>query len=198
MDRYSRLIAVFKVLLPLAALAILATLFLLSRGVDLVSLPFSEQEIAERLGGQQVNEPVFSGVTPKGDEVLLRAARLRGGGRDEPATASDLAGRFIMADGGEISFSSRSGHFDLEAERAEFSGDVRITTSTGYSLVTERLETGLKTVEAEAPGTVSGSGPPGRLTAGSMTIGAREPGGPVHLLFKDGVRMIYDPKLAED
>ena len=50
MDRYSRMIVWLKVLLPLMALALLSTLFLLSRNVDpLASIPFAQAEIDERL-----------------------------------------------------------------------------------------------------------------------------------------------------
>ena len=45
MDRYSRMVAIFKVLLPLAALAILSTLFLLSRTIDpTTTIPFADQD----------------------------------------------------------------------------------------------------------------------------------------------------------
>ena len=43
MDRYSRMIAFLKVLLPLMALALLSTLFLLSQNTEpMASIPFAE------------------------------------------------------------------------------------------------------------------------------------------------------------
>ncbi len=194
MDLYSRFVALFKVLLPLAALAILATLFLLSRGTDFTAIPFAEKDIAERTRGQQVTAPFFSGVTPAGEEIMFRAALVRPGGKDTPAEATDLSARITLADGARITLKSQTGSFDLQQDMAHFDGDVRITTSSGYIVTTDRLETALSGVEAHTPGPVAGTGPVGDFTAGRMTIGTKTPGGPVHMLFNHGVKMIYDPK----
>ena len=58
MDRYSRMVTFLKVLLPLAALALLSTLFLISRGINTkATIPFAAHEIEERMRGQQITAP---------------------------------------------------------------------------------------------------------------------------------------------
>ncbi len=45
-DRYSRMVALLKVSLPLIALGILSTLFLVSRAVDPpMTIPFADSEV---------------------------------------------------------------------------------------------------------------------------------------------------------
>ena len=73
-DGYSRAVAIFKVLLPLAALGILATLFLISRGSQMDAvIPFAEDELNERTTNQQITKPFFSGTTAQGDELVVTA-----------------------------------------------------------------------------------------------------------------------------
>ncbi|MEO0504251.1 MAG: hypothetical protein AAFZ14_13070, partial [Pseudomonadota bacterium] len=70
MDRYSRFVAWLKVLLPLAALALLSTLFLLSRNTDpIAAVPFADDELLDRVRDEQITGPFFSGTTTDGDRV---------------------------------------------------------------------------------------------------------------------------------
>jgi lipopolysaccharide export system protein LptC len=192
------MVAIFKVVLPLAALAILATVFLLSRGEDLaVTIPFAEEDIAERMRDQQVTAPFFSGTTPKGDEIMVTADLVRPGGASNPAEALNLSARITMVEGGQFMLRSETGTFDIAEDMARFSGNVQIETSTGYVLETQLLNTALSGVSGDSPGTVTGTGPIGTITAGQLQFGAKNPNGPVHMLFKNGVKLIYDPKQTE-
>ncbi len=198
MDRRSRLVAIFKVLLPLTALAILATLFLLSSSDDPVAtIPFSEQEVSERLRTQQVTAPYFSGTTAKGEEILLTAGAATPGAPGEPARATDLDARLTLSGGGQITLRSDEGALDMTDDVATFIGDVWIATTTGLTLRTELLNAALDSIEGNAPGTVTGSGPMGDFTAGQMDITSESDDGPVHIVFKNGVKLIYDPQKAD-
>lgn len=198
MDRYSRTVAFLKVLLPLVALGILATLFLLSRTDDPGSrIPFAEPDMAARLQDQQVTRPFFSGVTANGEEIIVTADAARPGGPDEPGSADNLSARLKMVDGREITLKSETGTVDPVKDRATFIGNVRIRTTTGLIVLTEILNTALNGIEADAPGEVRGSGPIGNFTAGTMQITAKSGNGDVHMLFKNGVELIYDPKQTE-
>ncbi|HBS48839.1 MAG TPA: hypothetical protein DEA05_01495 [Rhodobacteraceae bacterium] len=197
-DRYSRVVAFLKVLLPLAALGILSTLFLISRGNDQVAtIPFAEQDMADRMRSQQVTAPFFSGSTRKGDQITVTASIARPGGPDSPAEAEDMAARIITAEGTRITMDSRTGHFDMSADRATFTGDVRIDSSIGVRLRTDRLIAALSGVRAESPGEVWGQAVMGELTAGRMVLEAKNPGDPIHMLFNNGVKLVYDPKQPE-
>ena len=198
MDRYSRLVAIFKVLLPLTALAILATLFLISRGIDLDgSIPFAESEIAERTQGQQITGPFFSGTTGEGDEIVVSAALARPASQTRPAEATDVEARLSRADGSGLSLEAATASVDTAGDRAVFAGDVRIKTTDGLALRTDRLNTALEGVAGDAPGEITGTGPFGDFTAGRMEFGAQSGSNQMHMLFNDGVRLIYQPKPSD-
>lgn len=198
MDRYSRLVTILKVLLPLSALGLLSTLFLLSRSVTQTTIiPFAEQEIARRVAGQLVTAPHYSGVTDAGEEISIRARTAQPGQDGAPALADELHAELTTNDGVLVTLTSNTGEFDLKQDVAAFFGDVHIETSTGYQVNTEEMHTSLNEVAGNAPGFISGSGPIGSFEAGQMEVGPKTKGGTLHWHFKDGVKLVYDPKKAD-
>ncbi|WP_264211856.1 LPS export ABC transporter periplasmic protein LptC [Leisingera thetidis] len=198
MDSHSRAVAYLKVLLPLTALVLLSTLFLISRGVDTEAvIPFAQKEIEDRMKGQQVTAPFFSGTTAQGDEIMVTAALARPGGNGAPAVASSLSADFKLAQGGRITLASETGAIYPGQDMARFTGSVTITSADGLVVETEELNTALSGLEADSPGPVRATGAIGELTAGNMRIGVKTEGGPVHMLFKNGVKLLYDPQQPE-
>lgn len=199
MDRYSRTVAFLKVLLPLAALAILATVFLLSRADGpTANIPFAEGEITDRMRDQQITRPFFSGVTDKGEEITVNADAARPGTADTPGGADNIRATIKMTSGNRILLESDTGTIDPTNDMVTFLGNVRITTSTGFVVLTESLNAALSGVQADTPGQVTGSGPMGDFSAGRMEIGAKTGNDDVQMLFKDGVNLIYDPQKLKD
>lgn len=195
LDLYSRMVAFLKVLLPLAALGLLSTLFLLSRSVDpTATIPFSDEDAVDRMTSQQVTAPFFSGTTSGGDDIIVKAAIARPGGAGKPAEARDITARIIMADGVQITMTADTGSVAFGADLATFSGNVHIDSTSGFTVSTETLVAALHDVAGNTPGSVTGTGPVGTFTAGSMEFAAKNKGGPVHMLFKNGVKLIYNPK----
>lgn len=199
MDSYSRRVAFLKVALPLAALAILSTVFLLSRSsTPNATIPFSDAEIAERIRDQQITAPRFSGTTERGDQVVISATKAVPGKDGGPGTAQELRGEIKLARGGVITLEAESGWVNLPKDLAEFRGNVTITTDTGYVLVTDRLETAVKRIDATAPSPVSGTGPLGELDAGAMRVMAPDTDPEAtHLVFLKGVELLYDPQSSK-
>ncbi|MDE4062455.1 LPS export ABC transporter periplasmic protein LptC [Phaeobacter gallaeciensis] len=198
MDRYSRTVAYLKVLLPLAALALLSTLFLISRGVDTEAvIPFAQKEIEERMRGQQVTRPFFSGTTAQGDEIMVMASVAQPNSGSGGATATNLQAEIRMAEGGRMTLVSDSGAVHPDQGLARFSGNVKLTSADGMTVETELLETALDGVRAESPGPVHATGALGVLTAGQMLVTAKTEGGPVQMVFKNRVKLVYDPNTKE-
>lgn len=194
MDHYSRMVSYLKVLLPLAALALLSTLFLISRNDDTEAvIPFADREIAERMRGQQVTGPFFSGSTSSGDEIWVTASVARANS-DNPVIASDLEAEIRMVAGGRLRLRSDRGTVHPDQDLARFIGNVKITTADGLMVETEALKTQLSTIQAESPGTVTATGDLGHLTAGHMEISSETVGGPVLILFTNSVKLVYDPQ----
>ncbi|WP_170583010.1 LPS export ABC transporter periplasmic protein LptC [Ruegeria arenilitoris] len=198
MDRYSRMVQFLKVLLPLAAVLLLSTVFLLSRSIETnVSGPFSQEDIDERLEGQLVTRPNYRGTTRKGEDVQIEAVRASQGTADSDPRATEFRGRFGLLNGGVITLDSNSGSIRPDKATATFTGDVVITTTDGIRVTTDLLNTSLDEIRGDTPGQVQGTGPIGNFSAGRMTFGAEKDGGPVHILFTDGVKLLYEPKKAE-
>lgn len=184
--------------MPLSALAILATLFLLSRSQDQVAtIPFTDADVSARTKGQQVTRPFFSGTTSKGEEIIVTADSARPGNNTTPGDADNLNARLKLAGGQLITLRSDAGSLNPVGDIATFVGNVRIETSTGLLVLTELMNAALDGIEGNTPGTVTGSGPMGDFTAGSMEFSAKSGEGDVHMLFKNGVKLIYVPKQLE-
>lgn len=198
MDSYSRVVSLLKVLLPLAALAILGTLFLIARGpaVD-ATIPFSRATIEDRLRNQQMTGAHYAGATRNGGQLTVTADSARPGARDDGPSASGLNAELLTVAGTRIAFSSSEGALDPLQDQARFQGDVLITSDAGMQVRSELLEADLNGLSAHSPGPVQAEGEIGNLSAGSMRLETRNQGGPMHMLFNNGVKLIYVPDKTE-
>lgn len=199
MDGYSRLVAFLKVILPLSALALLSTLFLISRGGSpTATLPFGDAEISERLREGVITGPYYSGTTSDGQRVVITAKSAKPGGDGQMAQALDIRAQVALRGGGLIVMKAQTGSFDPEQDLARFEGDVLFETTTGYALRTSALQSKIKSLDGQSDGPVTGQAPFGALEAGQMLLRSTGASQDAHLLFKDGVKLIYDPKLVKD
>ncbi|MEP4196346.1 MAG: LPS export ABC transporter periplasmic protein LptC [Aliishimia sp.] len=193
-DPYSRLVAFLKVILPLIGLGILSTMFLVSSRIEPGgTIPFAEGEVTDRIRGQQVTGPLFSGVTADGDRIAFKADQLKTSEAKE-SLAGNLSARIDFSQGGSLVLVADTGEFRLDDDEATLSGNVLVESSTGYRMRSDTLETRLEKVEIVSPGEVRATGPAGNLTAGTMRIGAIEGEKSMQLLFSQGVKLIYDPQ----
>ncbi len=198
MDRHSRWVQFLKVLLPLAAILLLSTVFLLSRSIETdVSVPFTQKDIDERLAGQVVTQPYYRGTTRKGEDVQIEATQATQGTEGSVPSAAEFRGRFGLLNGGVITLDSNEGRISPDKGVATFVGDVLITTTDGIQVTTDLLNTSLDEIRGDTPGRVNGTGAIGNFSAGRMTFGTEKEDGPVHILFTDGVKLVYEPAKEE-
>ena len=194
--RHTRIVTWLKILLPLAALGLLSTVFLLSRPLDPGSeLPFADPEIIDRAAQQQVTGPRFSGVTDDGDLLNFRAESAR----PDPETdglllAEGLQSDLALADGGTIALGAARARVSDTDSTIVLQGDVHVTTSTGYDLRTEEIVSSYKDLSLRSTGPVSGTGPPGSFVAGAMDLRQDREDGSLYLHFTDGIKLVYDPR----
>lgn len=118
-------------------------------------------------------------------------------GRTRRQWPTKWSANFRLAGGGRITLVSETGSINPGEAVAHFTGGVRITSTDGMVVETETLEAALSGLEAQSPGPVQASGALGRLTAGNMAITAKSGSGPVHMVFKNGVKLLYDPQQSE-
>ena len=193
---YRRVVAWAKIVLPLAALALLSTLFLFSRSTpDAPALPFSEDGIADRLAGERLTQPFFAGTTETGDALTIAAATASPDSESDASTrAEDVTGSIRLASGTMIELRAASARFDETRAEARLEGGVVVDSSIGYRMETSALTSSLEHLRASSDGAVAGHGPPGRFTAGRMALDADDATGDAHLRFTGGVKLVYDPK----
>jgi lipopolysaccharide export system protein LptC len=189
---HSRIVMILKVTLPLVALAILSSLFLFSRDIDPEdAIPYADVEIADRLAQPRMTGAGFSTVTSDGATLTLAADEAtpsEGGGR-----VTGLKGELSTADGFRAAISAGSGQLDSNAGTVVLDAGVRLATSTGYEVTTDRLTLSTDRSFMESGGAVLATAPIGQLQAGGLRMDVTGDGKTHLLVFNKGVRLIYQP-----
>lgn len=194
---HSRFVAWAKILLPLAALALMATLFMIARQIDPdAAIPFAQVDVERFAREARIGGPEISGVTADGTVVSISAAAAR----PDPSaagrmTTDNLAARFELPRSGWIEVRAASGVVDNAERRMTLGDGVEIGTSTGYRIRAGALTAGLGETVLVSDGPVTAEGPPGSIEAGSMVVSRRSDAAdaPYLLVFNGGVKLVYQP-----
>ena len=197
---HSTVVAWLKVALPLVALAILSTLFLVSRTIDPSdAIPFAEVDIEDRVREPRLTNPTWAGVTDDGAALTIAAEEARPE-RDgnSGASATRIMAELQTPDGGTTNIVAARGVLDTVTRSFRVDGGVRISTSTGYELETGSLTAALDRTSLISDGEVRGTGSAGQITAGRMEVTQESDGSDRYLLvFKNGVRLLYLPAVQQ-
>ena len=193
---HSRVVAVLKVGLPLVALALLAGLFLGngedSGGDGVVFSPGDVEALGE---GLQISNPTFTGTTRGGDRFRFTAEQVAPDAAP-PKRAAILrpAGTVEMKDGPSVTLEAETGDLDVPTQRMDLAGHVRIETSEGYRIDTERATLDLRAGSFVSGMEVRSVGPLGTITSGSLVVApAAGTGEARRFSFGNGVRLVYRP-----
>ncbi|MGI9389498.1 MAG: LPS export ABC transporter periplasmic protein LptC [Boseongicola sp.] len=195
-NAYSRFIFWMKVLLPLAALAILSTLFLVSETLDPEkAIPYADVDVRKLVLELGITEPAFSGVTSSGARISMAASSVRPTEKSQQRfVGEELVAHVELPNGTRIDIASPNGVIDSVKREAILEGGARLVTSQGYTIETERLISRYDVVMIEAAGAVMATGPGGQINAGRMTLEREPESGDYQIVFQDGVRLIYMPQ----
>lgn len=191
---YSQWVGWAKIILPLGAIGLLSTLFLLARSPQVATdIPLAQA--VELARDQQLTAPEFSGITDSGAIVVISARNARPSAeRPDAADVADLRMRMTNADGGTLEVTGVTGELDGRARTARFSGLVRMITSSGYIMETSGMTVTLDAGTAVSDGLLEIRAPFGRLTAGQVTFQADGSNTGQQMLFTNGVQLIYTPQ----
>lgn len=193
-NRYSTTIAWAKVALPLIALALLSTLFLLSRTPDPEdALPFAQVDVDQLVREQRLSRPRFAGTLDDGREVTLVADSAAAAVQD-PNTIllTAVESRLSLSGGVALLLSADRGDLELARQMVALDGSVTAIVTTGYRMSTERLTVSLDSMRLTAPEAIVLTGPGLTLEAGAMTLTGAD--GASFLSFTAGVRLLYQPQ----
>lgn len=194
-DAHTRVVTWLKVLLPLAALAILSTLFLLADQINPDdALPFAEVDVEELAREPRMTLPSYAGTTSDGASLNLTAEAALPGTTDGPAKALNVRMELATPDGATTDLQATSAVIDTDGGKLFLSGGVRLTTSQGYSLETSEIVADLDRSGLEAASGVRVMAPAGTLTADTMSLRQDNQTPETYLMvFKGGVRLVYLP-----
>jgi lipopolysaccharide export system protein LptC len=182
-----------KVLLPLLALALLSTVFLLARSPSPEpAIPFARlDEIAREA---RVDAPRLAGVAPDGTALTLTASRVTPMGGALLVAAPRLEA--VTADGIRIAVTADTARAEPATGVFSLAGGIRLRASGGrageFRAATPGLTADLADGSLDAPGPVAAEAPFGRLAAGGLSVTSGLEGR--RLVFHGGVRLLYHPE----
>lgn len=196
-NAWSRWVVLLKIVLPLIALALLSSIFLLSRTIDpTAAIPFTEVDVEDRAREPRLTAPKFSSVTSDGALVTLDAAEMRPDlAKAGSGNATDLRARMVSQTGETTDVAADRGTVDTEAGTYEMTGAVKAVLSTGYSIAAPKMAGLLNATQLDATGPVDATAPMGQITADAMQLRS-DPAAPGQylLVFNGRVRLVYEPQ----
>lgn len=187
-----------KIILPLGALALLATLFLFARSPANQQQTIPIAQIEEIAKEQQITAPQFSGVTEDGSVIAVQAKSAKPDAQNPNALlVESLSIDMNASDGTDLQISSDTSILDSQAQTVRLNGLSRVITSSGYTMETNGISADLKTGEIVSDGRLAVQAPFGDLTAGKVQISISKDGTGQQMVFTQGVRLLYTPQQAE-
>ena len=179
-----------RIALPLGALALLSSVFLVAPrpAGEAPPIPAARAEAVSR--EQRLGRPDFAGVTEDGTRIAFQADSARPvAGHPGAFDASVVRMRADTAARG-VDLAAPEGQ--MRDGRITVTGGVDVTTSDGWQVEAPRMVALLDRTELSADGPVRGDGPLGRIEAGAMTVTDEL------IDFTGGTRVIYEPRTTED
>ena len=192
-NAYSRFVQFVKVALPLLALALLSTMFLFSRTINPEdAIPFAEVDVEQIAREQRLQDPNFSSVTSDGTMIMVVAEAAKPDAENpRRMDITEVTADIETPTGTLIKMKSEEAFYDGESNTMDLTGNVRLSTSSGYTLHSDMLIANLSESSLISPGPVDGAGPNGTLEAGQMEL--KTVGRSQLLVLKNGVKLIYQP-----
>jgi lipopolysaccharide export system protein LptC len=194
-DPHSRLVIWLRILLPLAALAVMSTLFMVSRPVNPEdAIPYASVDVADRLRDPRLTGPTFAGMTQDGAALTFKADTALPGvpGSALAGQARNLSGLIETPDGVRTDVAAALATMDDANRVVSLTGGVTLHNSTGYQVKAAGLTLSLDRTRMETAGAVDATGPLGQVHAGKLLI-TKDASGLYKLDFTEGVRLLYQP-----
>lgn len=198
LGRYSRAVRILRILLPLGALALLSSIFLITRDPFPAGITFSAADIEAFDAGLKLTEPRFTGTTDAGEPFILRAAWALPDAPDpSEIRLSGIEAQIFLADGREARLAAAKGTLKPKAQIVVLEGTVTIDTSDGYRAATARAVADLRARTLVVPELVTAEGPLGRIDAGRLVMQRpdrdEDPNAQELIVFEEKVRVFYRP-----
>lgn len=195
LDGHSKAVGWLKVILPIASLAILSTLFLIARGTQVEQAEVPHSPAPPGGGVETVSGPAYSGVAADGSVVSITASaawpRADGSGYFD---STNVDATFEMTSGNVATVSAAEGSLDPSGNILGLRGNVVVKTTSGWTMQGEELDAWLDQSRLESSKDVHTIGPFGELDSGNMLIFQDNGPKSAYLMeFDGGVHLVYHP-----
>jgi lipopolysaccharide export system protein LptC len=166
---WDRLVATLKLALPAAALAVLATCLIWPLTTQReFSFILSKDRVAAARERLRMDRAVYRGEDSKGQPFTIAAASAVQKTSDTPIVElRDISAELRTADG-PARADAGVGRYDLERERIDIVGPVKLQSASGYRLDTSDVSVDLATRRVTGSGNVTGRMPLGSFEAGRL------------------------------
>jgi lipopolysaccharide export system protein LptC len=193
-DTHSWLVMGAKIVLPLIALSLLATLFLVSERIDPSQpIPYADIDLVELAREPRMTEPHFAGVTVDGAALTVSASGARPDAVGNGASATGIVVRIDSPGVFSADIVADEGRLDPIRGEIRLRGAVSLRTSAGYAIASDAVSISTDSTRLESPLAVMADAPFGQLSAGAMILSTTGAGAPYLLVFNAGVKLIYHP-----
>lgn len=191
-NRHSRFVAHAKVVLPLAALGLLSTLFLFYQGTidPNDTIVYADIDVTDLAKDENIRTPRYAGVTDDGTAISIKASEITPSQAE--ASAQGIETRFETKAGLVIDIRARTGSLNTDNRTVSLAGGAVLQSSTGFVLTTETIQSSLDVTDIALPSALTAVGPFGQIEAGSATLSDQH--GAYVLDFQDSVRLLYTPR----
>ncbi|MFT3974818.1 MAG: hypothetical protein QM699_15605 [Amaricoccus sp.] len=193
---HSRVVTILKLGLPLVALALVASVFLVQTDDRLGgTINFSDADIDQLGQGLRLTNSVFTGTTQNGDRFRVAAATvIPDAAPPKRATITKLDGSLELVEGRTVSVVADTGDLDIASQRLDIAGNVRLSSSDGYELATDKATIDFVSGSFIAGDRVVTTGALGEITSGNLHVAPTTASGEARRFsFSNGVHVIYDP-----
>lgn len=195
------MIRALKFILPTAALAVFASLFLFSNARFSDGISFDGVDFSSLEEGLKLANPRFTGTTNRGEPFIVSADwALPDGPQPEKVELSNVVGEFVLKDGLLITLSADMGVLRPDDKVLNLTEGARLTTSDGYVVSASSAIINADTEEMQATGQVVASGPIGKITSDSMRASRIDVNGDdsAYIWFEKRVKVRIDqPNMAK-
>ncbi len=196
-NMHTRVVNILKLVLPLIALVMLSTLFLISRKIDPEdAIPYATVDVADRLNDPKMTNAGFAGMTKDGASIALTAAEAKP--TSDGGAMQQVMATLTTPNGSETHMSAATVILNAPKNLLELGGGAKLDSSGGYHVTTEGLQMATDQTHVESTGPIAATGPIGDLNADKMVLSQAQPEGPYLLVFKGAVRLIYMPQAPQD
>ena len=190
---HSRLVSVLKLVLPLLALALLSTLFLVSRKIDPeAAIPYATVDVADRLRDPKMTDAGFASVAADGSTIALTAAQARP--NSTGGTMREVFGTLTTPAGAATQLTAAEALLNSAQNLLVLSGGTKLQSWAGYLVLSPGLDVATDLTRVESTGPITATGPIGDLSAETMVLSQPVAGASYLLVFKGKVRLIYRPQ----